>query len=102
MAVEDSEMAEWIRQQIAILKQKVQETGLELDRCRQDQVRKLYSVLLVLTHSCKLTLFIWSDPIAQQILGIIALSNGLNSDNLNSECHYTVFLWRQYYNTFST
>jgi hypothetical protein len=41
MAVEDSEMAEWIRQQIAILKQKVQETGTELDRCRQDQVRIL-------------------------------------------------------------
>ena len=41
LAVEDSEMAEWIRQQIAILKQKVQETGLELDRCRQDQVRQL-------------------------------------------------------------
>lgn len=30
-------MASHIRQQIAVLKQKVHETGLELDRCRQEQ-----------------------------------------------------------------
>ena len=33
----DGDMATHIRQQIAILKQKVQGTGVELDRCRQEQ-----------------------------------------------------------------
>ena len=33
----DADLASKIRQQIALLRQKVQETGQELDRCRQEQ-----------------------------------------------------------------
>lgn len=36
-ATGEGDMAAHIRQQIHVLKQKVQETGLDLDRCRQEQ-----------------------------------------------------------------
>jgi hypothetical protein len=41
-SLDDSDAQAWIRQQIAILKHKFQETGHELDRCRQDQVGQGY------------------------------------------------------------
>jgi hypothetical protein len=40
--------SDWIQQQFEFLKQKVQETGTELDRCRQDQVDSLANPLKIL------------------------------------------------------
>jgi len=39
--LESGDMSDWIQQQINSLKQKVQETGKDLDRCRQEQASSL-------------------------------------------------------------